>query len=150
METLKELVASLGGDPYEILNTNPNAQLSQLRKNYRTLAFKYHPDKNKSEDAKEMFLKINQAFEYLEDEGNRFVYKNHIKALEERRKRQESLDADRRKMVDNLKRREEEYLQRQRDMEKELKRRKEFFEKKMREEEERENIRNEIYDNMGT
>lgn len=52
METLNEIINKLGADPYEILNTNPNEDLLQLRKNYRHLAFKYHPDKNKSDQAK--------------------------------------------------------------------------------------------------
>lgn len=65
-----------------------------------------------------MFLKINQAFEFLESEANRAVYKNHIKAIEERKKREASMDIERRKLAEDLKRREEEYAQRQRDMEK--------------------------------
>jgi hypothetical protein len=35
-----------------------------------------------------MFLKINIAFEFLENETNRLIYQNHIKALEEKRKRE--------------------------------------------------------------
>lgn len=46
MQTLKDLIADLGKDPYEILNTDPNEDLANLRKNYRSLAIKYHPNKN--------------------------------------------------------------------------------------------------------
>ena len=34
-------------DPYELLNTSPEAPFSELKKNYRILALKYHPDRNK-------------------------------------------------------------------------------------------------------
>ena len=34
-------------DPYELLNTSPEAPFSELKKNYRVLALKYHPDRNK-------------------------------------------------------------------------------------------------------
>lgn len=51
METLKEIIIRLGGDPYEILATPPDADFAILKKNYRTLALKYHPDRNKEEEA---------------------------------------------------------------------------------------------------
>ena len=47
MQNLKEIFEQLGGDPYLILETPPNAEPQILRKNYRLLAAKYHPDKNK-------------------------------------------------------------------------------------------------------
>lgn len=72
----------MGCDPYEILNTDPQSDLTVLRKNYRSLAIKYHPDKNEEESAKLMFLKVNQAYEYLELEENRKVYESYIKAIQ--------------------------------------------------------------------
>jgi molecular chaperone DnaJ len=62
METLKEIIQKLEGDPYEILNTEPSADFLQLKKNYRSLALKYHPDRNKEEEATEQFIKINRAY----------------------------------------------------------------------------------------
>lgn len=47
METLKEIIVRLEGDPYEILNTPPSADFAALKKNYRSLALLYHPDRNK-------------------------------------------------------------------------------------------------------
>lgn len=47
MEALKDLIEELGGDPYALLEADPSSDISLLRKNYRSLAIKYHPDKNK-------------------------------------------------------------------------------------------------------
>ena len=41
----------------------PSAQT--IKKQYRTKALRYHPDKNKSEDASAKFLEIQSAYEYL-------------------------------------------------------------------------------------
>lgn len=46
MQELKNLISDLGADPYEILATDPKSDIAVLRKNYRNLAIKYHPDKN--------------------------------------------------------------------------------------------------------
>jgi curved DNA-binding protein CbpA len=82
METLKEVILRLGGDPYEILTTPCDADFAVLKKNYRMLALKYHPDRNKDEEATEMFIKINRAYEFLEEEPNRRLYADHIRSLE--------------------------------------------------------------------
>lgn len=47
MQNLKDLIESIGGDPYAILESPPNCEPGTLRKNYYALAKKYHPDKNK-------------------------------------------------------------------------------------------------------
>ena len=49
-------------DYYKILNVDKNDDLDKIRKSYRKLQFKYHPDKGGSE---EMFIKINEAYDIL-------------------------------------------------------------------------------------
>ena len=112
------------------MGTPSEADFAILRKNYRTLALKYHPDRNKEEEATEKFIKINRAYEFLEEEANRKLYAEHIRAIEEQRQRIESMDAERRVLIEDLKRREEEHLRAKADMQAEVKRRKEFFDKK--------------------
>lgn len=60
-------------DPYEVLGLNRNATQDQIVKAYRSLASKYHPDKN-PENAKvatERFKEISAAFELIGDESRR-------------------------------------------------------------------------------
>jgi hypothetical protein len=51
---------------YKILGLEPDATMVQLKKAYRKKARLYHPDLNKRKDAAELFIVINEAYEYLE------------------------------------------------------------------------------------
>ena len=55
-------------DYYEILGISKTADENEIKKAYRKLAIKYHPDKNKSKSAGEAFKKVNQAFSVLSNE----------------------------------------------------------------------------------
>lgn len=59
---------------YEILGVSPDATETDIKKAYRTLSLKYHPDRNPSEDAKEKIQKINEAYETLGDPALRKQY----------------------------------------------------------------------------
>lgn len=50
-------------NPYEILGIDKSASKSEIKRAYRRLAKKYHPDKNKSIHAEEMFKRIRWAYE---------------------------------------------------------------------------------------
>lgn len=52
-------------DYYKILGITQNATLEQIKKVYRSKAKVYHPDVNKSEDAHEQFVFLNEAYEYF-------------------------------------------------------------------------------------
>ncbi len=51
--------------PYEILGIPPNADKKQIKNAYRTMALKWHPDKNKDPQAAQRFKEINNAYENL-------------------------------------------------------------------------------------
>jgi len=60
---------------YEVLGLRPGASQDEIKKSFRSLALKYHPDKNKgSEESKQKFMKIVEAYEVLSDEQSRRKY----------------------------------------------------------------------------
>lgn len=68
---------------YEVLGVARNASDDELKKSYRKLALKWHPDKNldNSEEAKEQFQIVQQAWEVLSDPHERAWYDNHREAI---------------------------------------------------------------------
>ena len=61
-------------DYYEILDVSKEASESEIKKAYRKLAMKYHPDKNKEADAEEKFKEISEAYAVLSDSEKRAQY----------------------------------------------------------------------------
>ncbi len=61
-------------DYYEILGVDKNATQAEIKKAYRKLALKYHPDKSDAKDAEEKFKEINEAYQILSDEKKRQTY----------------------------------------------------------------------------
>ncbi len=62
-------------DYYEILGISKNASEEDIKKAYRKLAVKYHPDKNPgNKEAEEKFKEINEAYEVLSDKEKRARY----------------------------------------------------------------------------
>ncbi len=62
-------------DYYEILGVAKSSSLDDIKKAYRKLALKYHPDKNKDNpEAEALFKEATEAYEVLRDESKRKIY----------------------------------------------------------------------------
>ena len=59
---------------YDILEVDQNATIADIKKSFRLLALKHHPDKNKSNESHQKFLQIVEAYEVLSDENSRRKY----------------------------------------------------------------------------
>ena len=59
---------------YDILGVNDNASQDDIRKAYRKLSLKYHPDRNKSPNAESIFQELNATYEILGDKAKRNEY----------------------------------------------------------------------------
>lgn len=64
----------MGKDYYKILGISKTSTDDEIKKAYRKLALKYHPDKNKAANAEEQFKLVAEAYEVLSDKKKREVY----------------------------------------------------------------------------
>ncbi|AKT90205.1 DnaK system heat shock co-chaperone [Campylobacter ureolyticus RIGS 9880] len=67
-------------DYYEILEVSRNADSETIKKSFRKLALKYHPDRNQGDkDAEQKFKEINEAYQCLSDKNKREIYDRYGK-----------------------------------------------------------------------
>jgi len=76
MESIKAMFIKATGNAYKILEIESTASNEEVKKAYRTMAKKYHPDKLQSQDsalikgAQEKFQKVQEAYETIQKERN--------------------------------------------------------------------------------
>ena len=61
-------------DYYEVLGVTKSSNPDEIKSQYRKLALKFHPDRNKSPDAQEHFKEISEAYAVLSDSSKRDLY----------------------------------------------------------------------------
>ncbi|MDM8564815.1 DnaJ domain-containing protein [Candidatus Halobeggiatoa sp. HSG11] len=59
---------------YEIMEVEPHAEQSEIKKSYHRLAHKFHPDISTEENAEQKFQEINEAYEVLKNPHRRFIH----------------------------------------------------------------------------
>ena len=78
-------------DYYEVLGVSRDASQEEIKKAYRRLALKYHPDRNKSKEAEEKFKEISEAYAVLSDPEKRRLYDTYGHAGIDERYSQEDI-----------------------------------------------------------
>src|SRR3954469_11514071 len=73
-------------DYYEVLSVERTVTVEEIKKSYRKLAVKYHPDKNPGDKAaEEQFKELSEAYEALSDPQKRAAYDQYGHAAFDRR-----------------------------------------------------------------
>ncbi len=78
-ETKKEIRKAKRKDYYKILEIHPNATQELIKKQFKHLSKKYHPDKNNGNDermriSEKMFRDVNEAYKVLSDPQRKKLY----------------------------------------------------------------------------
>jgi len=63
---------------YSLLGVSPSASNEEIRRAYRSLAMRYHPDRNPHPTAQARFDAVKQAYELLSDPQKRAAYNQNI------------------------------------------------------------------------
>ena len=63
-----------GKDYYSVLGVAKTATADEIKRAYRKLAAKFHPDRNKAADAEDQFKEVAEAYEVLSDTQKRQMY----------------------------------------------------------------------------
>jgi DnaJ-class molecular chaperone len=70
---------------YNILGIEKTENIEEIKRAFRKLALKYHPDKNNSKEAQEIFIKIKYAYDILTNNNKKILYDNMMYMNEDKK-----------------------------------------------------------------
>lgn len=73
---------------YRTLGLSPDATEADIKRAYRTLAKRFHPDVSNAPDARARFIEVNEAYEFLSDPRRRQMYGRRTVSEQERMRRE--------------------------------------------------------------
>ncbi|GAV74920.1 DnaJ domain-containing protein/DUF1977 domain-containing protein [Cephalotus follicularis] len=88
-------------DYYAILGVEKSCSVEEIRKAYRKMSLKVHPDKNKAPGSEEAFKKVSKAFKCLSDDGSRRQY-DQVGLVDEYEHNQQNVRRRRRRTANDL------------------------------------------------
>lgn len=107
MEKLEEALKPLKNlNLYDILEIQRIDDQELIKKSYKKLIKKYHPDKNKEINTVEKFDRIKLAYDILKNPELKALYDSKLKIKEEKIIRKNNLNSKRKKFVDDLEKKE--------------------------------------------
>jgi len=102
-------MASIEADYFQVMGLDSTATESEIKKQYRKLSLKLHPDKNPNQDpivAANKFHELKLAYEVLMDPSARLAAQEKLKTEMARRERRGAYEGKRKEMAEDLERRE--------------------------------------------
>ena len=101
-------MSNLNFDNYfELFGVELNFTDKDLKKKYKHLVLKYHPDRNPDKDTTDIFQKIHKAYELLQSPTEREIYTRTFRAAQQRKIKEQEIDKERKRKIDKLVNQEE-------------------------------------------
>lgn len=107
-KTLSELK---NANLYHVLEIEKTDDHNTIKKAYKKLIKKYHPDKNKEANTVEKFDRIKIAYDLLKNEELKALYDSKLKSKEERKIKKKQMNDKRRKFAEDLESREKKHAE---------------------------------------